>query len=344
MAKSFLGVRAKPGQVAYGSFTLDDVHIPVVVAAGAKEGPTLALHCAQHATEYPGSAMIGPLLAGLDLATQRGTVVALPLVNIPYVVRTRLPNAYARQDRSNDPIRNGVEFNINRVWPGQPDRPEWNHRLAHALTGGLLKDADAVLDYHSCRMCDPDFAGCSKGHAPSRALALATGLVAIDEVPEEGHFPGQMYRRLPIEFGTAVNLIEMAPTSLKTQFDKMQQARRIAVNVMKHLGMIAGQPELPPVQIVFHRLSEQYTLTAGEMGFATFYQPEAAAVRKGDLICEVRSLKDFSVLERHVAACDGGVASVGPVESHVVLPGEELATLQPGAEIIRNAPPRRSRR
>ena len=59
-------------------------------------------------------------------------------------------------------------------------------------------------------------------------------------------------------------------------------------------------------------------------------------VAKGDLIAEVRSLEDFSVLESHAAPCDGGLCSCGATESQLVLPGEELATLQPGAEIIHN--------
>jgi hypothetical protein len=71
-------------------------------------------------------------------------------------------------------------------------------------------------------------------------------------------------------------------------------------------------------------------------GFLCIYQPEVAEMKRGDLIAEVRSLEDFSVLETHVAPCDGGLGSSGPDKSYVVLPGEELATFQPGAEIVRN--------
>ena len=54
----------------------------------------------------------------------------------------------------------------------------------------------------------------------------------------------------------------------------------------------------------------------------------------GELIAEVRSLRDFSVLESHVAPYDGGLASCGPERHHVMLPGEELATVQKGVEVI----------
>lgn len=336
MADSYLGVKATPGQVVYGSVTVSKVHVPLVVAAGQADGPTLVVHCAQHATEYSGSSMIGQLIDGLDLATQRGTLVILPLANMPYILRTRLPETYAAQVASNDPLVGTVQENINRCWPGRPDAAEWNMRLTHVLGRELFAHADAVLDYHSCRMCDPHFTAYVKGVEAARQLALAFGFETIDEAPVEGHFGGQLHRHGALAFDTPTILIEMGPTSLRTKWHDRQLALRGAVNVMKHLGMIDGEPELPPRQIVFHRLSEQYTLSAGQIGFATFCRPEVDAVKKGDLIAQVRSLKDFSVVEEHRAPCDGGMASCGPVESHLVLPGEELATIQPGAEIIHN--------
>ncbi len=333
---SYLGVEATPGQIVYGSFPVDNVHVPLIVAAGESDGPTLVVHCAQHATEYSGSAMIGQLLDGLDLAAQRGTLVILPLCNMVYVTRTRLPEAYARQDATNGPLKGTVQENINRCWPGRADSDTWNDRLTHLLTTQLFAPADAVLDYHSCRMCDPHFTAYVKGDAAARELALAFGFEAIDEAPPVGHFPGQLHRDGAAASGTPTILIEMGPTGLKTKWRDRLDALRGAHNAMKHLGMIDGQPERPPRQVVFHRLSEQYTLTAGQMGFATFCRPEVDAVKAGDVIVQIRSLRDFSVLEEHRAPCDGGLASCGPVESHLVLPGEELATIQPGAEVIAN--------
>ena len=335
MAATRLGVEARPGEIVYGSFPVDGVDIPLVLAAGRSDGPTLVIHCAQHATEYSGSAMIGPLLRELDLASLRGTLAMVPLCNIPFIVRTRQPDAYAAQADSLEPAAGTPRTNINRCWPGVAGGT-WNERLTHRLSRGLFAGADAVLDYHSCRQCDPNFASYVATSPASRAVALAFGTGAVDEAPAEGHFPGQLHRRVPIELGTPAILIEMSPTSRTVQWHRVREALRGATNVMKHLGMLAGEPVRPPLQVVFHRGSEQVTLAAGQMGFACFHRPEVDAVRAGDLIAEVRSLVDFSVLESHVAPCDGGLASCGAAESQLVLPGEELATLQPGAEIIRN--------
>ncbi|MFO7898838.1 MAG: succinylglutamate desuccinylase/aspartoacylase family protein [Planctomycetota bacterium] len=335
MRSDLLGVRPVPGEVVYKSFEIDEVSIPLVVASGEADGPLLVVHCAQHATEYSGSAMVATLLRGLDLSAVAGTLAVVPLSNIPFIVRTRVPEAYPRQAASLAAAEGTPRTNINRCWPGV-EGGTWNERLTYALAHGLFAEADAVLDFHSCRMCDPNFTGYVVSSPPSREIALAFGFEAIDETPEEGHFPGQLHRRVPIELGTPAILIEMAPTGRVVQRHRVLDARRGVLNVMKHLGMLDGEPELPPTQIVFHRTSEQVEFRAGRIGFASFHQPEVAAVKEGDLVAEVRSLEDFSVLEAHTAPCDGGLASCGAAASQVILPGEELGTLQPGAEIIRH--------
>jgi uncharacterized protein len=335
MGSEWLGVKAKRGEVVYGSFEVDGVKIPLVLAAGASDGPMLVIHCAQHATEYSGSAMIGPLLRSLDLSHLHGTVAIVPVCNIPFIVRTREPEAYAEQAASLQAAEGTPRTNINRCWPGVADGT-WNERLAYTLSQGLFAHADAVLDYHSCRMCDPNFTSYVASSPESRAIALAFGLVAIDEMPVEGHFPGQLHRRIPIEMGVPAVMVEMAPTATVIQWHRIEESLAGAMNVLKYLGMIDGRPNVPPVQIVFHRDGENLVMRSEHKGFLCIYQPEVAELKRGDLIAEVRSLEDFSVLETHVAPCDGGLGSSGPDKSYVVLPGEELATFQPGAEIVRN--------
>jgi predicted deacylase len=329
------GQVCSPNTVTYSSLQLEGVHIPIILAAGANDGPVLVVHCAQHQTEYSGTAMIGQLLAGLDLSAMRGVLVILPLANLPLVVRTRLPQLFERQVLMNKPAEGTERNNINRVWPGVQDGT-WNERLAYMLSHEVFSQAQAVLDFHSCRLCDPDFTSYVVTSPPSRQIALAFGTEAIDETPPEGYFPGQLHRRVPIELGIPAILVEMSPTSKQVGWDAMRRAGRGVLNVMKRLGMIAGGPELPAVQVIFHRLSQQVEFRAGQIGFALTYCRPGQLVKKGDLIAEVRSFKDFSVLESHVAPRDGGLASCGPDPNHVVLPGDELATLQSGVEVVRN--------
>ncbi len=339
MPRSFLGVRSSPGRVVHGSFRVDGVHIPLIVAAGRSDGPTLVIHCAQHASEYSGSAMIPHLLAGLDVPAMKGTLLVVPLCNIPTITRLRLPQLYQRQIDSLKPDAGGVRENINRCWPGKPDGT-WNDRLTYVLAHELFATADAVLDYHSCRTCDPNFTSYQHGHAASRDLALAFGFAVIDEAPDEGFFPGQCHRRVPLEIGTPTILVEMSPTNERVQMGSVAEALRGATNALKYLGIVKGKPALPPQQVIFHRGTETAALRAGQIGFGVgLLDPSGGhVVKKGQPLAELRSLKDFSVLERLTAPFAGGLGSCGPATHHVTLPGEELATVQKNVEVVRNRP------
>jgi predicted deacylase len=57
--------------------------IPVIVVNGAKSGPVLALVSGAHGTEYASIIALEKLIPALDPAELSGTVVLLPLVNIP---------------------------------------------------------------------------------------------------------------------------------------------------------------------------------------------------------------------------------------------------------------------
>jgi predicted deacylase len=328
-------VQAVPGQVVYGSLVLDGVRIPLVLAAGADDGPKLAIHCAQHQTEYSGSAMVGPLLADLDLSQVRGTLAIVPLCDIAAIVRTRLPDAYERQYGPMAALRGQLRHNINRTWCGVADGT-WVERLSYLVAHEVFAGAAGVLDFHSCRLADPDFTAYLEGHEPSRRLALAFGLKAVDTCPVKGHFSGQCHRQVPAELDVPAILIEMSPTSKLVPWSQIQIARRGVLNVMRHLGMLDGEPELPPVQVVFQRLVPKTVFRSSHLGFAVRYHDEVAVVKAGERVAEVRSLEDFRVLETHRAPADGALASCGPTESCIVLPDEELATFQADPEIIRN--------
>ena len=326
---------AEPGQIVYGSLKLDNVPIPIILICGKSSGETLVIQCAQHDTEFSGSAMIGPLLTKLDPETIRGQIIILPLCNIPSILRDRMPDAYAEQYAEIEALKGTDGHNINRTWPGKQDGT-FLERLAYMLSNEVFANASAILDYHSCRICDPNFTGFLEGHTKSRELALAFGITTIDEATETSA-PGQCHIEVPKSLDIPTILIEAAPTSRTIQWSTIQLTEKGALNVMKHLDMIDGTPELPATQIVFHRKARNHSFIASKKGFLARYCGEAEIVNKGDLIAEVRSLKDFTVLESFVAPCDGGaVSACGPVTSCLILPGEDAAHLQEEVEVIQN--------
>ena len=79
---------AEPGQKATGTIDVPAgsdaaTQIPVVVIRGSNPGPTLALVSGAHGTEYASIIALEGLIGSLDPAQISGTVILLPLVNIP---------------------------------------------------------------------------------------------------------------------------------------------------------------------------------------------------------------------------------------------------------------------
>lgn len=328
--------QAEPGKVVYGKFLVDSVQIPLILAAGKQDGPVLVLHCAQHRTEYGGSAAVPRFLMSLDLSALKGTVVILPLSDLPAITTTRIKSAYPDQTRDMEQYSGQQRANINRVWPGDPVG-SWVDRLAHALSEQIFKHAAAVLDFHSARTCDETFAGYSAEHALSKDLALAFGVRVIDETSFTCLPPGQLHKAIPQNYDIPAILIE-APCSSGVVYEPIIHAmHRGMVNTCKHLGMLAGQLDLPLEQIIFRRPDPTHVFTAQHTGFFTWNVAPGATVKTGDLIGEVRDLSTFAVLQPCTAPFDGGLPSCGPGISQVVLPGEELATIKPIIETIRNA-------
>src|SRR5947208_3028441 len=79
---------AKPGQKATGFIEVPAgvdaaARIPVIVLNGAKPGPVLALVAGSHGTEYASIVALQKLAESADAAEISGTVIVIPLVNVP---------------------------------------------------------------------------------------------------------------------------------------------------------------------------------------------------------------------------------------------------------------------
>src|SRR3954469_8099924 len=57
--------------------------IPVAVINGARRGPVLAIVSGAHGTEYASIIAVEQLIRQVDAKTLRGTLILVPLVNVP---------------------------------------------------------------------------------------------------------------------------------------------------------------------------------------------------------------------------------------------------------------------
>jgi predicted deacylase len=110
-------------------------NIPVIVVNGGKPGPVLALVSGAHGTEYASIIALEKLIPELDPAQLSGTVILLPLVNIPSFEQ-KVPHVNPIDGKS-----------MNRFYPGKADGTQ-TERASYLITKQVVDRCDYLIDYH----------------------------------------------------------------------------------------------------------------------------------------------------------------------------------------------------
>lgn len=110
------------------------VAIPAIVLHGRHDGPLLWVTAAIHGDEIAGIEIIRLVLRRLDPRTLRGTLVALPVVNV---------HGFNTGDRYLPDRRD-----LNRAFPGSP-RGSLASRIAHLLMNQVVLRSDVGIDLHT---------------------------------------------------------------------------------------------------------------------------------------------------------------------------------------------------
>ena len=109
--------------------------IPVAVVHGAKPGPVLALVSGAHGTEYASIIALEKLIAMLNPAEISGTVIIVPLVNIPSFEQ-KVPHVNPVDGKS-----------MNRMYPGKMDGTQTD-RASYLITKHIVEQCDHLIDLH----------------------------------------------------------------------------------------------------------------------------------------------------------------------------------------------------
>lgn len=136
-----LGKQIAPGTTAKRplplgeSYAGDVLSTPVLVAHGAKAGPTMCLTAAIHGDELNGIEVVRRTLHSVDVQQLRGTLIGVPVVNLL---------AFTRGARETPDRRD-----LNRYFPGRPDG-SFADRIANALwTQVVTPHCDYLVDFHT---------------------------------------------------------------------------------------------------------------------------------------------------------------------------------------------------
>ena len=110
------------------------LEIPVIVARGSKPGPTLGITAAVHGNELNGIKIIHAIFSELDLTKVSGSIVSVPIVNVPGF---NLGQRY---------FEDGVD--LNHTFPGKSDGTP-SAQFARSFSSFFLPAIDILIDIHT---------------------------------------------------------------------------------------------------------------------------------------------------------------------------------------------------
>ena len=203
------GISIKPGTRQSidiplpGFYTHSNVCMPVHVVHGRKPGPVLLVSAAIHGDEITGVEIVRRLLSHKSIDRIRGTLIAIPVVNVfGFVSKSRyLPD---RRD-------------LNRSFPGS-ETGSMASRLANVILTQVVTHCTHIVDLHSAavnRQNLPQIRAKLSGEPVVETLAQAFGVpVILDSNILEGSFREAAHALgIPIlvyEAGEALRFDEMS--------------------------------------------------------------------------------------------------------------------------------------
>lgn len=112
----------------------DIIRIPVIVLRGAEPGPAIGVTAAVHGNELNGIRIIHRLVASLEAESLVGSIIAVPVVNVP---------GYLQEQRG---FIDGQD--LNRIMPGRA-RGTSAEVYAHRFLERIVKEMDYLVDLHT---------------------------------------------------------------------------------------------------------------------------------------------------------------------------------------------------
>jgi predicted deacylase len=310
-AFTYDGGSVHPGETAHIRYTVsetylgDPVRMPVTIINGARDGPTCFLSAAVHGDELNGVAAVREIAHEWDHHEVAGTVVCLPVVNVPgFMARERYLPVHDRD--------------LNRAFPGAPDGTS-ARRIAHDIWRNFIEPCDFGVDFHtSTRGRSNAFHVRAEMDDDSTArLARAFGTnIIMDTEGSEG-----MLRYEATQNGTPTVTVEMGEAH-RFQREFIDQAVEGVHSVFAEYGIEPDATvQFPGWRTVVEGWGEKTWVRADAGGIVEMRFDRGALVHEGETICRITN--PFKTDAIAMEAPFTGLL-VGMLENPVVYPGNPI--------------------
>jgi predicted deacylase len=271
-----------------------------------------------HGDEYEGMVAIPEIFRRLEPAALRGTVVAVPICNVP---------AYQAATRSS-PIDG---LNMARVFPGDP-AGTITQRIAYWLGERIMRHADLIVDLHSA--------------------GIAYNLPMLVGYHDPGDAMGRRAREIAMNFGADIvwghpdiaagrTMSFAAEHGIPGVYTEAPGAGRVrpvdfesfvngVLNSLQVMGMLEGRP---PARRPAHRLHGSgdldHIIGSNQSGIFVAHVQLLEDVRAGQLLGEIRNPAGQTVEEIRSPAAGVVIATRGLLRVHA---GDGLFSLAQRAD------------
>ncbi|MFT4661252.1 MAG: putative deacylase [Patiriisocius sp.] len=254
------------------------ISVPLMVARGAQDGPTVGITAAVHGNELNGIPVIQRLFNELEVEELRGNIIAVPVANVPSFMR--------KQRRFND----GVD--LNHIMPGKEDG-SISEIYAYRIIDRIIKSFDYLLDLHTASggRINSYYVRADMSHPIVNQLALLQNAqIIVHNPPSDGTLRGAAD-----ELGIPAITLEVGNPN--TYQKKLIRSGVEGIhNVLCHLDMVSE--EIVPAETETIMCKKSYWLYTDKGGLMTVYSNLLEKVKKGDTVAILRDvfgqkIKDF---------------------------------------------------
>jgi len=211
--------------------------IPVAVFHGAKPGPVLALVSGAHGTEYASIVALEKVISLLNPAELSGTVIVVPLVNIPSFEQ-KVPHVNPIDRKS-----------MNRFYPGRMDGTQ-TERASFMITKQVVEQCDHLIDLHGGDLDESlrpygywTKTGNEKQDEISREMLMAFGLdhiIVSTDRPKDPQASRYLENTATTRGKPSITVEAGYAGTVET--DDVNALVNGSLSVMRYLKMLPGQP------------------------------------------------------------------------------------------------------
>jgi predicted deacylase/environmental stress-induced protein Ves len=285
----------------------EGIRVPVMVARGLEDGPTLGVTAAVHGNELNGVPCIHRVIAAIDVRRLRGTVVGVPCVNIV---------GYLRMQRG---WSDGVD--LNRHFPGKKTGMA-SEMFCYAFMERIVKgNFNYLIDLHTASFgrINSYYVRADMNEPGCRTLALLQQpQIILHDSGQDGTLRGAA-----MQLGINAITVEIGnPQLLQHQF--VQWTTTGIMNVLEYLKMFNDfdrEEEVCTQPLICSRGYWVYTTTGGLL---EVYPGVNTLVKKGDLIARMKNIFGNYVQE-YYAEEDGVI--IGRSSNPVANTGDRIIHL-----------------